>query len=101
MKERLPGYFEVRAEINYLLFRLNLDCRVMQKLIRNASDVLKDCNRHGSITSGAIFVETFKGDIARMQQGITRESNKARRLVVEFIENQAKEENKGNQARVD
>ncbi len=88
MKERIPGYFETRAEINYLLYRLNLDCRVLQMMIKNASNVLKKCNQVGSITDGNIFVETFKSDIARMQQKVTRETNKARRLIVDFMEQQ-------------
>jgi len=92
MKERLPGYFETRAEINYLLFRLNLNCRVMREVIKNASDVLKDCNRAGSITGGVLFAESFKKDIARMQQKITLESNKARCLFVDFLEQQNKVE---------
>lgn len=88
MKERLPGYFETRTEINYLLFRLSLDCRVLQKMIKNSSNVLKDCNRVGSITDGAMFVESFKSDIARVQQKVTQKTNTARRLFVDFVEKQ-------------
>jgi hypothetical protein len=92
MKERLPGYFEVRAEIDYLLFRLNQDCRVMRKLIKNASDVLKECNRTGSITSASLVAETFKKDLAKTQQKVIRESNKARSLFISFLEKQEKKE---------
>lgn len=95
MKERLSGYLETRAEIDYLLFRLSNDCRVLQKLIRNASEVLKDCNRIGTTTNAHMFAEVFREDVARMQQKITRESNKARRVVVDFFEKQDKENNEG------
>lgn len=86
MKERISGYFETKREIDYLIYKLSLDCRILLSLIRNSRAVLKECNQVGSMFDACLSLEQFKADTARVQQRITRHTNKARRLFSDFVE---------------
>jgi hypothetical protein len=83
-KRVLPGSQEVTEELHIAKFRLALACRLIQFHVREATHLVKQCERYGSVSSFNHQINENVLHILLSLQDVTRAGNTARRALKRF-----------------
>lgn len=86
----LPGSREALEDLQVAKFNLQITCRVMKQLIRNAEHLVRQSERYGSSSNFARIIEDTAVKLSMTVQDATRAGNSARRAIRRFADSNAK-----------
>lgn len=93
----LPGSREALEDLQVAKFNLQITCRVMKQLIRNAEHLVRQSERYGSSSNFVRIIEDTAVKLSMTVQDATRAGNSARRAIRRFADTSAKNKERGEQ----
>ncbi len=92
----LPGSREALEDLQVAKFNLQITCRVMKQLIRNAEHLVRQSERYGSSSNFSRIIEDTAVKLSMTVQDATRAGNSARRALRRFADSNVKNKERGN-----